>query len=78
MVLTNAMHVALHACREIVVNHFANAFEIHAPRHDLGANHDPTLAFTHTADSVLALLSGHSRVQTVHVCDASKHKLFRQ
>lgn len=73
---TDTMNVALNALREIVVDDFSHAFEIHAACHDLGAYKHPSLPAPHAADRFLALLVSHAGMQAVNVRNIMKNELF--
>ena len=65
--LTYPVNVALHACREIIIDNLAYTLKIHASGHDFCRNHNPTLTLSHAMNSILSLLVCHSSMQTIHV-----------
>jgi hypothetical protein len=75
---TDAVHVALHALREVVVDDLAHAAEVHPARHDLRRDEHPALAAAHARDRVLALRAREPRVQDADVRDAREHELLAE
>lgn len=73
VLLTDSVHIALNALREIVVDDFSDTLEIHASRHHLRADHDPALALAHATYSFFTFLLAHACMQAIDVRYAAKH-----
>lgn len=51
-------------------------FEIHASRHDLGADHDPTFSPSHPTHSIFSLLLRHPCVEAIDIGHPIQHELL--